>query len=412
VVIFPGASSLLRSTASNGNSPVVWAGIGAIAGVVFFVQGFRMLRFKRIILNTPASKVRSASMGLVEVTGMADGPATIPAGITGEACFYYRALASQVKGSGKNRHWQTVADERLFVPFFVEDGTGQMLVNPQGADMDLHSNFKDEIGSSFFSNRDMVPENISKFLARHGIDLSTEVRLQEWCVKPSEPLFVLGTLGERTSDPKWSALPHSSGAPLSLLMGYGLASRNQSKLVNSISFLPGVSLSLAPSVGQMNAPHAVQPQSPTPALAPTPAAAVWKSVSWEEGTQARVIMAAAAERKAAADATPSAPVADGVDASSQDDLQGAVAPQAAIGLASDPPAEAAVDAPQEQESRFRMACPGEIGKGASGQPFFISYRSQREVARSFAWKSALCIWGGPILTLVSLYFLSEYFNWL
>ena len=34
---------------------------------------------QRLILNTPSSKIRSASMGLVEITGMAKGPHTIPA---------------------------------------------------------------------------------------------------------------------------------------------------------------------------------------------------------------------------------------------------------------------------------------------------------------------------------------------
>jgi len=98
-----GASSVFLSLSSNVISLPFWAGLGALAGVYLFVQGFRMLRFKRLVLNTPSSKVRSASMGLVELSGVANGPTTIPAGITGEACFYYRAVASQLKGSGNRR---------------------------------------------------------------------------------------------------------------------------------------------------------------------------------------------------------------------------------------------------------------------------------------------------------------------
>jgi hypothetical protein len=411
VVVFPGASSVALSSVNNGNSLPIWAVIGAIAGVFLFVQGFRMLRLKRIILNTPASKVRSASMGLVEVTGMANGPSTIPAGITGEACFYYRAVASQVKQVGSRREWKTVADERLFIPFFVEDSTGEMLVNPQGADLDLHSNFKDEIGSSFYSSGSMVPENISNFLARHGIVTSTAVRLEEWCIKPSDPMFVLGTLGKRTVESEWLALPHSPGTSVAFSFSSGLAGfsgRNQDKLVNSISFIPGVNVQFGLSRGSVRVtpiaqslPAAQVVQAP----APIAAAAVWKSVSWEEGTAARATLAAAAERKAAA-AAAAAPPADalGVDAH--------IDSQTAVGLDTDAPTESPADASQSQNAQFGMASTVEIGKGASGQPFFISYRSQREVARSFAWKSALYIWGGPILTLASLYFLSEYFNWM
>ncbi len=402
---FLGASSVFLSLFSNVISLPFWAGIGILAGVYLFVQGFRMLRFKRLVLNTPSSKVRSASMGLVELSGVANGPTTIPAGITGEACFYYRAVASQVKQSGSRREWQTVADERLFIPFFLQDTTGEMLVNSQGAELDLHCNFKDEFGSSFFSSRDIMPENVAKFLARYGIVPSTEVRLEEWCIKPCDPVFVLGTLGKRTVNVHWSALPHAPGTRLSFSFGSASSGRIQNKLVNSINFIPGINFQLSLNKGPASATPVAQSLPATPAPVPEAATAVWKSVSWEEGTQARADLAAAAERGTASTA---APPADAPDANTQADLQSNVAPQAGVALDASAPPDFPADA--AQNSQFDMASPVEIGKGAEGQPFFISYRSQREVARSFAWKSALCIWGGPILTLASLYFLSVYFN--
>src|ERR1700690_250440 len=136
---------------------VVWAMIGAAAGVYLFFRGFRMLQFKRLVLNTPLSKVRGASMGMVELSGMAVGPTTIPAGITGDPCYYYRATAWEREQTGGRNEWKRVADERLFVPFFVQDDTGRMLVNAQGADMDVHRNFKDEFGGSFFGPPAMPP---------------------------------------------------------------------------------------------------------------------------------------------------------------------------------------------------------------------------------------------------------------
>src|SRR5579864_2048799 len=142
-----------------------WAAVGAIAGIFLFVRGFNMLRCKRLILNTPSSKIRSASMGLVEISGTAKGPQTVPAGITGDACYYYRAMAWQLKYSGRNREWKKVADESLYVSFFIEDATGDALVDPQGAELDIHCNFKDELGSSF-SGSGMMPENASRFVLR------------------------------------------------------------------------------------------------------------------------------------------------------------------------------------------------------------------------------------------------------
>jgi len=123
-----------------------WLGIAALlggySGIYLFLRGFRMLQHKRLILNTPLSKIRSASMGLVEVSGMAKGPQTIRAGITGEPCYYYRARARQESDSGNKGGWKQVADETVGVPFFVDDGTGKMLVYPQGPRPILEENSK------------------------------------------------------------------------------------------------------------------------------------------------------------------------------------------------------------------------------------------------------------------------------
>jgi hypothetical protein len=62
-----------------------------------------MLQYKRLILNTPFSKIRSASNGLVEVSGSPTGPQTIASAITGEPCFYYRAQAWQWDDSSNSQ---------------------------------------------------------------------------------------------------------------------------------------------------------------------------------------------------------------------------------------------------------------------------------------------------------------------
>jgi len=74
--------------------------------VYLFYGGFRMLRRKRLILNTPTSKVRSAAMGLGEVNGLAVGPYIMNALITGLPCYYHRSMAWQLKQSGKNKSWE------------------------------------------------------------------------------------------------------------------------------------------------------------------------------------------------------------------------------------------------------------------------------------------------------------------
>ena len=94
--------------------------LGVATGVYLFLRGVRMLQYKRLILNTPFSKIRSASMGLVEVNGTPIAPQTIASAITGQACFYYRARAWQFRDSDTGRgEWVQSIDESLFVPFFL-----------------------------------------------------------------------------------------------------------------------------------------------------------------------------------------------------------------------------------------------------------------------------------------------------
>jgi hypothetical protein len=49
-------------------------------------------------------------------------------------------------------------------------------------------------------------------------------------------------------------------------------------------------------------------------------------------------------------------------------------------------------------------------KGSHCPAFFISWRSQRDVVQSLGWKSALMIWGGPALNLLSLYIVLRHFE--
>ena len=42
-------------------------------------------------------------------------------------------------------------------------------------------------------------------------------------------------------------------------------------------------------------------------------------------------------------------------------------------------------------------------KGKNNPTFLISWRSQRELARSLGWKCTLMIWGGPALSLLCIY---------
>ena len=376
-------AALLYSQQTDVTRLQFWAAVGAIAGVFLFLRGFSMLRCKRLIMNTPSSKIRSASMGLVEISGTAKGPQTVRAGITGEACYYYRAMAWQLKDSGRNREWKKVADESLYVPFFIEDATGDALVDPQGAELDIHCNLKDELGSSFFGSG-MMPENASRFLLRYGLSMSEKIRLEEYCIKPGDPLFVLGTLGQNTAAARWTPIPHVA------VMGSSFKSR--------LNFFGPTSSSMFRAFGWasgLKVPLDVNVNTPAPAAATQSASSTagsWSSVSLEE--EAMHAMAGGSGR----DAT-SAAVSNTRETASA---------SASVETESAPPE---VDPNAQSATGFNMHPTVAICKGTNHEFFMISWHSQREVVQSLAWKSALCIWGGPPLSLACVYFLILSLGW-
>jgi hypothetical protein len=394
-------TTLALSTSTNMGKLEFWAAVGAIFGVILFFRGFQMLRYKRLILNTPSSKIRSASMGLVEVTGIAKGPQVIPAGITGDACYYYRATAWKLKQNGRNRDWERVADESLYVPFYVDDSTGRMLVNAKGAELDVHCNFKDEIGTSFFGGNDMVPPNVSRFLMRYGLVGVEGIRLEEYCIKPDYPLFVLGTLGRNSDQQRqqWTPDSHIPRSQSSHRTNFSLIGPTGSSILCALGWFPGVTVEVA--TGSMpvgGAPvSSAASVAPTGARTPAPAGSAWSTVSMDE--------AGMKDGQAAVTAFLTASRAPAVSASSRT-AGASVAVAEPTGISQE-----ARPAPAANNGGFDTHPAVAIGKGADGAPFTISSRSQREVVQSLAWKSTLCIWGGPALTLTCLYFLSFAFGW-
>src|SRR5438270_42726 len=185
----------LAMLSTSGFDPIFYAVAGASVGVYLFYRGFRMLQRKRLIMNTPQCKIRSAAMGLVEVSGLAAGPYTITAPVTHHPCFYYRTLVWELKQSGKSKSWQKAHDESLHTPFFLDDNTGKLLVDPTGADMELHCDFKEEFRHSLFAD-DAIPVSVARFLVSRAITTQRPLKIEEYCLKPKNALFALGTLAE------------------------------------------------------------------------------------------------------------------------------------------------------------------------------------------------------------------------
>ena len=338
--------------------PLLWGFLPIAAGLYFFVRGFAVLARRRLLLSMPPSKIRSAAVGLVEVSGLAVGPHTVHAPITGKPCFYYRTIAWEQRESGRNSDWKKVAEEVLYVPFFLDDGTGKLLIDPRGADLDLHRDFRHEFSDSIFSLSDAVPENVHTFLLRHQVSCESKVRVEEYCIKPKNALFIVGTLSE---NPSYRG-PTTTGAPSSIAVHRVAANEHTSNSPEVIY--------LSPESTPVSSMQMTQQQKVAAALVK---AGITKPAAWE---------------------------AAGLSHSS-------IALQPSPLIVHSQLGETIAQAPSDTRTapEFDLNPPVVLMKGKNEKTLLISWRSESALARSLGWKSAFMLSGGPALTLLGLYFL-------
>ena len=374
--MIPAKPILLAFLRSQDGRPIAWCVIGICVGIYLFVQGFRLLQRRQLILNTPVSKIRSASMGMVELSGLAVGPYTLVAPVTEHPCYFYRTLVWEWKRRGRSSQWVKIAAECMHVPFFLDDNTAKVMVDPRGAELDLHRDFQQEFCDGFFTTKQEASPNVHALLSRHGVSTNNKIKVEEFCIKPKNSLFLLGTLDENPGlelssqpirdDESISGFGSMFGSPLSFSISTSTLSlgTERSSLTNDFSTPSSVRNS---ALDQSTSPKTAPP---TPIRLSSASGATHSSDMTQQQNVAAALLKAGISN-------PSAWAAAGV---------ASAVPNSSTPLANFDPHPSVV-----------------MRKGKNNPTFLISWRSQRELANSLGWKCTLMIWGGPVLTLLSLY---------
>ena len=158
------------------SQPLFWSGAGVLLGPYFFWRGFRVLQHKRLIMDTPRSTIRGAALGRVEVSGKAVGPYSLVSPISHSDCLYYRLTVESNPQDDLRQKMQ-----EMCAPLFVDDGTGTLMIYPQGCELLMPpSSRRSEYGK----------------LALAEFSKERPEFAQEYCIKPGDTIFVLGTLEE------------------------------------------------------------------------------------------------------------------------------------------------------------------------------------------------------------------------
>jgi len=158
---------------------MLWTGIGngllpGVASLALFALGINRFRLKRLIENTPTSRIRSLAMGLVEVHGHARRKYALVAPMTQSPCVWYRLRTYRRQGDA----WRLISDVHSgHVPFLLEDATGRVTVDPSRARMKAGQ------------HREGIGDQASMLF---GVGTDNEKWVEE-TISEGEALYVLGS---------------------------------------------------------------------------------------------------------------------------------------------------------------------------------------------------------------------------
>jgi hypothetical protein len=421
--------------------------LAAIAGGLYLlVAGFHLLARKHSLLAPRSSKIGDASPGLVEISGMAAGLHTITAPISGESCFLYRTTAWQ-QGKSKRQNWEKVAEENLYLPFLINDSTGQLLIEPPGAELDLLRNFREEYEASFFSSdvsskgennedsnnkkdegekNNAVPLRVRAFLSRHEIIPVRRLRVEECSIKPQDVLFVAGTLLENRRAKERRSSSHDNASHDNTL--HDGARRNCSPLGPTPNELaeplpaPQIVRLAAGAAAAAGSSHMTQQAKIAAALT---RAGVAQPEAWS-GTEVLHQKLAVADNAHAVTPLAHAAVPPATTAQENEALKlkneapaneletyktESTSESSDVSLQDVRLQEVRVQEVRVREtsslkdaafSAFNLAPPIVLTKGANDPTFRISFRSQKEFSSELAWKSSAMLGGGAAMTLAGV----------
>jgi hypothetical protein len=129
--------------------------MGFGAGLYSFLKGFRIYREYRILEDTPEVPIRGVAMGLVHVRGRAAGEEQLTSPVTRTPCYLYKVDIEKWERDQNRSRWRHYATDARGIPFYLQDPTGKVLVDPHGAEYDLVRRRQRVIGDSGFSLRSL-----------------------------------------------------------------------------------------------------------------------------------------------------------------------------------------------------------------------------------------------------------------
>ncbi len=206
--------------------------IPLLGGVFLFRLGRRYQQKSRLLDLTPVAPIGKIPTGFVHVRGAVACGEPLVSPLTQLACCYYRTtiacLTKSAQGLTSQSGYRTIYNEPAAKPFYLDDGTGKVLVDPTGAEYDvpqvfttyLHTNASGLTGTvidpSISGAGAPSEEHLRAYVAKHAESMrgqvhivgrpdleakvadamaaeTTSYRLTEHCLLEKQACSVLGT---------------------------------------------------------------------------------------------------------------------------------------------------------------------------------------------------------------------------
>ncbi len=248
----------------------IFPGVFAAAGAMVFYYGLNRRRRYKLIEETPRSKIRSIAMGLVEIHGTVQSKSLIKTPFSQKDCIYYRykieeyteSVSVDSKGRTKtSREWINVGQGEQRVPFFASDETGQIYVDPKGAEFDVEPKAAfaqrkgvfNDFGSIINTLRNwdnMKQATVDKqrwglmpIDPKQKLIINPQIgdrRYTEYFIMPGEKIFILGTAANRQSAPNGVLIEKGKNEPIFIIGDKSEKSMlKKLKMIMIICFLAG-----------------------------------------------------------------------------------------------------------------------------------------------------------------------------
>jgi hypothetical protein len=158
-------------------------------------RAWRNARYARIIEDTPTARARSIHQGYAELEGVGrlmDGP-PIVAPLSGKTCVWYRFTVEEQRTvsdrGGSHRQWVTVRRGISDEMFWLEDTTGRVAIDPEGAEVNVRHK------ETWYSGRRPLTDHwlLSRLTDLFASpDTDDAHRYTEERIHPGERLYALG----------------------------------------------------------------------------------------------------------------------------------------------------------------------------------------------------------------------------